>query len=196
MLLELISKVSNYYLSRTYCHDDFSLSSTVTSTITPASELYPLSTVADSSSPYLISTCVASDSTMIPSLSHALCGSNNFEQPTQLPTNFMEEPIVNEQPSMTTLTTAVSSTLTTLTSTCGSAELRLSALTTKSAEEQNVHFDSMNHQTFVSAEDNAKKEETKEKSDMSGKELQESKLISSALVDLVNMVSFKKWALV
>jgi hypothetical protein len=175
----------------TYCHDDFSLSSTVTSTVTSASELYPLSTVTDTSSPYLISTCVTSDSTMVvPSISHALCGSNNFEQPTQLPTNFMEEPTVHEQPSMTTLTTAVSPTLTTLTSTSGSydAELRLPVLTNKSAAKPN--FDSMNHQNslFCGAEDNAKEEEAKNKSDSSGKEFQESKLISTTLVDLVNMV--------
>jgi hypothetical protein len=128
---------------------------------------------------------------VVPSLSHALCGSNNFEQPTQLPTNFMEmeESAVNDQ---ITLTMAVSSTLTTLTSTSGSydAELRASALTiAKSADEQNVHFDSTNHQDslFGGAEDNAKEEEVKEKSD--GKETQESKLISAALVDLVNMVN-------
>lgn len=101
----------------------------------------------------------------------------------------MEEPVVNDQPSITTLTTAVSSTLTSLTSTSGSAELRTHALT-KSAKEQNVHFDSMNHQDllFGDAEDNAKEEELKEKRDV--REFHESKLISTTLVDLVNMVSF------
>lgn len=174
----------------TYCHDDFSLSNTVTSAATSASELYPLSTVTDTHSPYLISTCVTSDSTMVvPSLSHALCGSNSFEQPTQLPTNFMEEPAVNEQLSMTTLTTAISPTLTTLTSTSGSdAELRLPTLTNTSAAKPT--FDSMNHQnmSFCGAEDNAKEEEVRNRSESSGKEFQESKLISATLVDLVNMV--------
>ncbi|KAI6183238.1 hypothetical protein M3Y97_00467600 [Aphelenchoides bicaudatus] len=171
----------------TYCHEDFSLSSTVTSTVTSASELYPLSTVVDSTSSYLISTCA--DSGVVPSISHTLCGSNNFDQPAPLPTNFMEEPTINDQPSMTTLTSA-SPTLTTLTSTSGLfAELRTTNVLTKSTNEQHVHFDSMNQRDNMfnkCAEDNAKVEEAKE--DLSVKELQESKLISTTLVDLVNMV--------